>query len=70
MDRLPKTIRSKSEKSMSKYVPDFTKQDYVLIIDALEKRQHCYIAGDRMFNEYASLSDEMRRRMQGARSWR
>jgi|TARA_R100000027_G_scaffold19067_1_gene13773 hypothetical protein len=55
---------------MSKYVPDFTKQDYVLIIEALEKRQHCYIAGDKMFNEYASLSDEMRRRMQGARSWR
>ncbi len=53
-----------------KYMPDFTKQDYVLIIDALEKRQHNYIAGDRMYNEYASLADEMRRRMQIARAWR
>ena len=53
---------------MTNYMPDFSKQDYVLIIEALEKRQHCFIAGDKMYNEYASLSQEMRRRMQNARS--
>jgi hypothetical protein len=55
---------------MTKYFPDFTKQDYVLIIDALEQRQHCFVAGDRMYNEYASLEAEMRRRMQSAVPWR
>jgi hypothetical protein len=55
---------------MTKYMPDFTKEEYILIIEALEKRQHCFIAGDKMFNEYASLSQEMRRRMQSARAWR
>tara|TARA_B100000524_G_scaffold219339_1_gene115468 strand:+ start:604 stop:774 length:171 start_codon:yes stop_codon:yes gene_type:complete len=55
---------------MTNYMPDFSKQDYVLIIEALEKRQHCFIAGDKMYNEYASLSQEMRRRMQSARAWR
>ena len=55
---------------MTNYMPDFSKQDYVLIIEALEKRQNCFIAGDKMYNEYASLSQEMRRRMQSARAWR
>lgn len=34
------------------------KNDYKLIIDALWKRQRCYIAGDRMFKEYESLIKE------------
>tara|TARA_R100000030_G_scaffold56588_1_gene42589 strand:+ start:67 stop:279 length:213 start_codon:yes stop_codon:yes gene_type:complete len=63
-------VKNTKKQITMKYMPDFTKQDYVLIIDALEKRQHNYIAGDRMYNEYASLADEMRRRMQIARAWR
>ena len=55
---------------MTNYMPDFTKQEYVLIIEALEKRQHCYIAGDKMYKEYANLAIEMRRRMQTAVPWR
>ena len=70
VDRLSQTIRTRFKESMTNYMPDFSKQDYVLIIDALEKRQHCFIAGDKMYNEYASLSQEMRRRMQSARAWR
>ncbi len=70
VDRLSQTIRTRFKESMTNYMPDFSKQDYVLIIDALEKRQRCFIAGDKMYNEYASLSQEMRRRMQSARAWR
>ena len=70
VDRLSQTIRTRFKESMTNYMPDFSKQDYVLIIEALEKRQHCFIAGDKMYNEYASLSQEMRRRMQNARAWR
>ncbi len=70
VDRLSQTIRTRFKESMTNYMPDFSKQDYVLIIEALEKRQHCFIAGDKMYNEYASLSQEMRRRMQSARAWR
>ena len=70
VDRLSQTIRTRFKESMTNYMPDFSKQDYVLIIEALEKRQRCFIAGDKMYNEYASLSQEMRRRMQSARAWR
>ena len=37
-------------------------EDYKLIIDALWKRQRCFIAGDRMYKEYGSLINEMERR--------
>lgn len=70
VDRLSYRTRIRSKKPMTNYFPDFTKQDYVLIIDALEQRQHCFVAGDRMYNEYASLATEMRRRMQSAVPWR
>jgi len=36
----------------------FTKDDYKLIIEALWKRQRCYIAGDKMFRKYDSLIKE------------
>ena len=41
-------------------------EDYKLIIDALWKRQRCFIAGDRMYKEYGSLIDEMERRQSAA----
>jgi len=46
---------------MKNYFPDFTREDYKLIVEALEKRQRNYIAGDKMYNKYASLAGEMRR---------
>ena len=36
----------------------FTAEDYKLILDALWKRQRCFIAGDRMFKKYESLIKE------------
>ena len=36
----------------------FTKDDYKLIIDALWKRQRCFIAGNKMFRKYDSLIKE------------
>jgi len=41
-------------------------EDYKLIIDALWKRQRCFIAGDRMYKEYGSLINEMERRQSSA----
>ena len=37
----------------------FNQADYKLIIEALWKRQRCYIAGDRMFKKFESLIKEM-----------
>ena len=54
---------------MKKYMPDFTKQDYALIIEALERRQYSYMTGDKMFREYESLVNEMRRRSLSAVPW-
>ena len=54
---------------MKRYMPDFTKQDYDLIIEALERRQYSYITGDKMFKEYQSLANEMRRRSLSAMLW-
>ena len=52
------------------FMPDFSKQDYKLIIDALQKRQTNYIAGDRMYKEYGKLIVEMNRRHESAVPWR
>ena len=37
----------------------FTQEDYKLILDALWKRQRCFIAGDRMFRHYEYLITQM-----------
>ena len=56
---------------MSKeYFPDFTKEDYRLIIDALEKRKTSYIAGDKMYRDYENLIKEMERRSSAAIPWK
>ena len=52
------------------YFPDFTKEDYRLIIDALEKRKTSYIAGDRMYRDYENLIKEMERRASAAIPWK
>jgi|TARA_B100000035_G_scaffold155894_1_gene132809 hypothetical protein len=54
----------------TEFMPDFSKQDYKLIIDALKKRQTSYIAGDRMYKEYGKLINEMDRRQESAVPWR
>ena len=55
---------------MTKFMPDFSKKDYALIIGALERRQGNYIPGDRMYNEYGDLIEELKRRSQSAVAWR
>ena len=55
---------------MTKFMPDFSKKDYAVIIDALEYKQGHYIPGDRMYNEYAEIIEELKRRSQSAIAWR
>jgi len=55
---------------MTKFMPDFSKKDYALIIGALERRQGNYIPGDKMYNEYGDLIEELKRRSQSAVAWR
>ena len=35
-----------------------TEDEYKLVLDALWKRQRCFIAGDRMLKEYEKLIEE------------
>ena len=37
----------------------FTKQERVLLAEAVWRRQRCYIAGDRKFREYGELLNEI-----------
>ena len=59
-------LNNQIKQTMNDYFPDFSHEDYKLIINALEKRQRNYIAGDKMYNKYASLAGEMRRRSESA----
>lgn len=54
----------------NKYMLGFTKQDYSLIIVALEEKQRRYIVGDRMYEEYGSLITELKRKKVSAIAWR
>lgn len=51
-------------------MPDFSKKDYAVIIDALEHKQGHYIPGDKMYNEYGEIIEEMKKRSQSAVAWR
>ena len=51
---------------MSNFMPDFSQKDYAVIIDALEYKQGHYIPGDRMYNEYGDIINELKRRSQSA----
>lgn len=55
---------------MTKFMPDFSKKDYAVIIEALEYKQGHYIPGDRMYNEYGDIIEELKRRRQSAVAWR
>lgn len=54
----------------NKYMLGFTREDYFLMISALEEKQHKYIVGDRMYEEYGSLIKELYRRKESAIPWR
>jgi|TARA_B100002019_G_scaffold238933_1_gene214183 hypothetical protein len=50
-----------------KFFPDFTKQEYDRIIESVERRQHNYVCGDKMYNELGGIAAELKRRQQAAR---
>tara|TARA_B100002019_G_scaffold74273_1_gene64218 strand:- start:448 stop:621 length:174 start_codon:yes stop_codon:yes gene_type:complete len=51
---------------MIKFFPDFTQEDYALIVCALRQKQASYVVGDRMYKEYGDLIKEMNRRSMSA----
>ena len=55
---------------MTNFMPDFSQKDYDLIINALEYKRGYYIHGDRVYNEYGQIIEEMKRRSQSAIAWR
>ena len=45
-------------------MPDqFTNQELELMIDAIWKRQHHFIAGDRRYKEYGAILEKLRERL-------
>tara|TARA_B100001094_G_scaffold216396_1_gene210512 strand:+ start:692 stop:862 length:171 start_codon:yes stop_codon:yes gene_type:complete len=55
---------------MTKFMPDFSKTEYAVIIEALQYKQGHYIPGDRMYKEYEEIIEELKRRSQSAVAWR
>ena len=51
---------------MIKFFPDFTQEDYALIVCALQQKQARYVVGDRMYKEYGDIIKEMNRRSMSA----
>ena len=58
MKSIPKTESNQPESIMSE--PQFTNEELELMIDAIWRRQRCFIAGDRRFREYGAILDKMR----------
>ena len=58
MKSTPKTESSQPEPTMQE--PQFTNEEIELLIDAIWKRQRCFIAGDRRFKEYGAILDKLR----------
>ena len=50
-----------------KFFPDFTQQEYDQIIESVERRQHNFVCGDKVYKELGSIADELKRRRQAAR---
>ena len=45
-------------------MPDqFTNQELEMMIDAIWKRQHHFIAGDRRYKEYGAILEKLRERL-------
>jgi hypothetical protein len=58
MKSTPKTESNQPEPTMSK--PQFTNEELELMIDAIWRRQRCFIAGDRRFKEYGAILEKLR----------
>tara|TARA_Y100000994_G_scaffold232909_1_gene220512 strand:- start:752 stop:934 length:183 start_codon:yes stop_codon:yes gene_type:complete len=51
---------------MTKFMPDFSQQDYELMIDAIDYRRSHYMVGDAFYNELSEIIVELQRRKSGA----
>jgi len=58
MKSTPKTENNQPDLTMSEQ--QFTNEELELMIDAIWRRQRCFIAGDRRFREYGAILDKMR----------
>ena len=50
----------------TKFFPDFTQKEYDQIIESVERRQHNYVCGDKVYNELGNIADELKRRQASA----
>ena len=58
MKSTPKTENNQPDLTMSEQ--QFTNEELELMIDAIWKRQRCFIAGDRRFKEYGAILEKLR----------
>ena len=58
MKSTPKTENNQPESTMSE--SQFTNEELELMIDAIWRRQRCFIAGDRRFKEYGAILEKLR----------
>ena len=47
-------------------MPDFSQQDYELMIDAIDYKRSHYMVGDAFYNELSEIIVELQRRKAGA----
>ena len=50
---------------MTKFMPDFSQQDYALMIDAIDYRRSHYTVGDAFYNELSDIIEELERKVGG-----
>ena len=58
MKSTPKTENNQPELTMPEQ--PFTNEELELMIDAIWRRQRCFIAGDRRFREYGAILEKLR----------
>ena len=58
MKSTPKTENNQPDSTMSEQ--KFSNEELELMIDAIWRRQRCFIAGDRRFKEYGAILEKLR----------
>jgi len=48
---------------------NFTKYQYEMIIHAIEHRQASYVVGDKVYNDYDEILNELRNKIMTAIDW-
>ena len=60
MKSTPKTENNQPEPEFKMKKPEFSNEELELMIDAIWRRQRCFIAGDRRFREYGAILEKLR----------